>query len=102
MAMLSLAPKHAPDGAASVAQEAQSERLAGLLLEVARCVNKDVAAALPSRLDGDPRLEAMRSLLIEREREALAKLQQKFDDPEQFAEAVGAVLASAFELAGAR
>jgi OOP family OmpA-OmpF porin len=102
MAILPFAARPAPDGVGPSADDAQSHRLAGLLLEVARCVNKDVAAAVPTHLDGDPRLEAMRSLLIEREREALAKLQQKFDDPEQFAEAVGAVLASAFELAGSR
>ena len=57
---------------------------------------------LPSRLDGDPRLEALRSVLLEQERAALAALQQKFDDPQQFAEAVSAVLASAFALAETR
>ena len=57
---------------------------------------------LPSRIDEDLRLEALRSVLIEQERAALAKLQQKFDDPEQFAQAVSGVLASAFALASTR
>jgi OOP family OmpA-OmpF porin len=65
---------------------------------LARCVDPDVAATLPSRLDDDPRLEAMRGVLFEREQVALARLQQKFDDPREFADAVGAVLPAAFAL----
>ena len=60
---------------------------------MARSVDQDVAAVLPSRLDGDLRLEALRSVLLEQDRAALAALQQKFDDPRQFTEAVSAVLA---------
>jgi OOP family OmpA-OmpF porin len=92
-------PREGPDAAA---EDAQTRRLADLLLEVARCVNKDVATVLPSRLEEDLRLEALRSVLIEQERAALARLQQKFDDPQQFAQAVGGVLAAAFEVAGMR
>jgi OOP family OmpA-OmpF porin len=102
MAVVSLATKPPADGENAAPEALQSKRLAALLLEVARSMDKDVAAVLPSRLDADPRLEAMRSVLIEQERTALARLQQKIDDPQQFAEAISAVLATAFELSGIR
>lgn len=95
-ARLSLAATRVPGGAS---EEDPNARLAALLLELARCVDPDVAARLPSRLDDDPRLEAMRGVLFEREQVALARLQQKFDDPREFADAVGAVLPAAFALA---
>ena len=101
-ARLVLATSQPREGANAAADDAQTKRLADLLLEVARCVNNDVASVLPSRIDEDLRLEALRSVLIEQERAALAKLQQKFDDPEQFAQAVSGVLASAFALASTR
>jgi OOP family OmpA-OmpF porin len=97
-----LAASQPREGTNAAADDAQTKRLADLLLEVARCVNKDVATVLPSRLEEDLRLEALRSVLIEQERAALARLQQKFDDPQQFAQAVGGVLAAAFEVAGMR
>ena len=81
--------------------DVRSKRLAVLLFEVARSLDRDLATALP-RLEGDPKLEALRSLILEEDRAAIAKLQQKFDDPRQFAEAVSSVLADAFTLAGAR
>jgi outer membrane protein OmpA-like peptidoglycan-associated protein len=81
--------------------DARQKRLAVLLFEVARSLDHDLATALP-RLEGDPKLEALRSLILEEDRAAIAKLQQKFDDPRQFAEAVSSVLADAFTLAGAR
>ncbi|MGB8538038.1 MAG: OmpA family protein [Acidobacteriaceae bacterium] len=81
--------------------DARSKRLAVLLFEVARSLDRDLATALP-RLEGDPKLEALRSLILEQDRAAIAKLQQKFDDPRQFAEAISSVLADAFALAGAR
>ncbi len=81
--------------------DARSKRLAVLLFEVARSLDRDLATALP-RLEGDPKLEALRSLILEEDRVAIAKLQQKFDDPRQFAEAVSSVLADAFTLAGSR
>ena len=81
--------------------DARSKRLAVLLFEVARSLDHDLATALP-RLEGDPKLEALRSLILEQDRAAIAKLQQKFEDPRQFAEAVSSVLADAFTLAGAR
>ena len=95
-ARLSLAASNATGG---VADDEQSRRLAGLLLELARCVDPQTAASVPSRLDIDPRLEAMRGVLLEREQVALAKLQRKFDDPNEFADAVGAVLPAAFTVA---
>jgi OOP family OmpA-OmpF porin len=101
MARLSLAAAQAREPGAAAA-DPDAKRLAGLLLEVARCVDKDLAAVLPSRLDGDPRLEALRSVLLEPERTVLERLREKVDDPQQFAEAIAAVLASAFALAGAR
>ena len=81
--------------------DARAKRLAVLLFEVARSLDHDLATALP-RLEGDPKLEALRSLILEEDRAAIAKLQQKFDDPRQFAEAISSVLADAFTLAGAR
>jgi outer membrane protein OmpA-like peptidoglycan-associated protein len=81
--------------------DARAKRLAVLLFEVARSLDHDLATALP-RLEGDPKLAALRSLILEEDRVAIAKLQQKFDDPRQFAEAVSSVLADAFTLAGAR
>jgi len=77
-------------------------RLADLLLEVARSVNRDLAAALPSRLEADPRLEALRSVLLEHDRAAFAALRRKVDDPQELAEVISAVLASAIALAEAR
>jgi OOP family OmpA-OmpF porin len=81
--------------------DARAKRLAVLLFEVARSLDHDLATALP-RLEGDPKLEALRSLILEEDRAAIAKLQQKFDDPRQLAEAVSSVLANAFTLAGAK
>jgi OOP family OmpA-OmpF porin len=95
-ARLSLAATSTP---ATEAPENPQRRLAGLLLELARCVNPEVVATIPSRLEADPRMEAMRDVLLEREQVALARLQKKFDDPEEFADAVAAVLPAAFTLA---
>src|SRR6202012_3562431 len=81
--------------------DARAKRLAVLLFEVARSLDHDLATVLP-RVEGDPKLAALRSLILEEDRAAIAKLQQKFDDPQQFAEAVSSVLADAFTLAGAR
>jgi outer membrane protein OmpA-like peptidoglycan-associated protein len=81
--------------------DARAKRLAVLLFEVARSLDHELATALP-RLEGDPKLEALRSLILEEDRAAIAKLRQKFDDPRQFAEAISSVLADAFALAGSR
>lgn len=97
-ARLSLTATSAPGSASS---EDKNTRLAGLLMELARCVDPSVAAAVPSRLDADPRLDALRGVLLEPEQAALARLQQKIDDPDEFADAVGTVLPAAFRLAAA-
>jgi outer membrane protein OmpA-like peptidoglycan-associated protein len=81
--------------------DARAKRLAVLLFEVARSLDHDLATALP-KLEGDPKLEALRSVILEQDRAAIAKLQQKFDDPQQLAEAISSVLADAFALAGSR
>ncbi|OUM02250.1 OmpA family protein [Variovorax sp. JS1663] len=75
------------------------DRLAELLLELARCIDPSVTATLPRRAGIDPRLEAMRDVLMEREQAALARLEKKLDDPQEFADAVGAVLPAAFSQA---
>ncbi|MBO9512843.1 MAG: OmpA family protein [Variovorax sp.] len=87
----------APGDAAN--EEDPGKRLAGLLLELARCVDPQVAAQIPSRLDADPRLDAMRDMLFEREQVALARLTRRIDDPGEFADAIGAVLPEAFSVA---
>ncbi|VTU23542.1 Outer membrane protein ArfA [Variovorax sp. PBS-H4] len=92
-------PLAATLGPGDASEESPNQRLAGLLLELARCVDPTVVATLPPRPAIDPRLEAMRDMLLEREQVALARLQRKFDDPKEFADAVGAVLPAAFELA---
>jgi hypothetical protein len=53
-------------------------------------------------LKGIRKLEALRSLILEQERAAIAKLQSKFDNPRQFIEAMNSVLADAFPLASER
>jgi outer membrane protein OmpA-like peptidoglycan-associated protein len=98
-ARLSLTPASAPG---SAAEQDPNSRLAGLLLELARCVDPGVAATLPSRLDSDPRLEALRGVLLQREQVALARLERKLDDPQEFADAVSAVLPAAFARATAQ
>lgn len=102
MAPPSLTPADTLDLTSVRPAGAGTRRLADLLLEVARCVDRDVAAVLPSPLEGDPRLEALRTVLLERERAALARLEGKLDDPERFAEEVSSVLAQAFAIAGSR
>jgi outer membrane protein OmpA-like peptidoglycan-associated protein len=81
---------------------ADRKLLANLLLEVARSVDKELAARVPSALVADPRVEALRHILLEPEQAALAKLQQKFDDPEQLAAAIAAVLPAAIVRAAAQ
>jgi OOP family OmpA-OmpF porin len=102
MSSLSVAARETSSAVDKLPDDARARRLADLLLEVARSVDRDLASVLPSRLEEDPRLAAVRSVLLEQDRAAFARLQQKVDDPQQFAEAIGAVLASAFALAGSR
>jgi hypothetical protein len=76
--------------------------LAALLIEVARSINQDLAAKVPSYLAADPRLEEVRHILLGREQALLDRLRQQFDDPEQFALAVSQVLPAAIVQAAAR
>jgi len=71
MSSLSLSARDTPDMADTPIDEARIKRLADLLLEVARSVDPDVAASVPSNFEGDPRLEALRSVLLEQDRAAL-------------------------------
>jgi OOP family OmpA-OmpF porin len=77
-------------------------RLAGLLFELARAINRDFAAKVPSVLPADPRLAELRSILMGREQALLARLVRRLDDPEQLAAAVSQVLPSAIVQATAR
>src|SRR5438309_1520170 len=101
MSSLSLS-RDASDEVDEPVDEARVRRLADLLLAVARTVDPELASAVPSNLESDPRLEALRTVLLDDDRAAFARLRQKVDDPQEFAEAVSAVLASAFALAASR
>ncbi|MGH9906665.1 MAG: OmpA family protein, partial [Pyrinomonadaceae bacterium] len=72
------------------------------MIELARSLNRDLAAKVPSPLAADPRLEEMRNILFGREQALLNRLQQQLDDPEQFALSVSQVLPAAFGQAAAR
>jgi outer membrane protein OmpA-like peptidoglycan-associated protein len=78
------------------------KRLAGLLFELARAINQDFAAKVPSLLPADPRLTELRTILMGREQALLARLAGRLDDPEQLAAAVSEVLPSAILQAAAR
>jgi len=102
MSSLSLSARPTSDLPDAQVDDARIRRLADLLLAVARTVDPEVSAEVPSSFEGDPRLEALRTVLLEQDRAAFARLRQKVDDPQEFAEAVRAVLASAFALAASR
>jgi OOP family OmpA-OmpF porin len=78
------------------------KRLAGLLFELARAINQDFAAKVPSLLPADPRLAELRTILMGREQALLARLARRLDDPEQLAAAVSQILPSAILQAAAR
>jgi OOP family OmpA-OmpF porin len=82
--------------------KADRKLLSALLIELARSLNQDVAAKVPSLLAADPRLEEMRHILFGRERALLERLQQQLDDPEQLALSVSQILPQAFGQAVAR
>ena len=90
------------DVADAMVDAERKERLASLLLEVARAIDPDVATVLPRQLDSDPRLDAVKSVLLRYELDVLDHLHHKIDDPEQLAEAVSAVLPQAISLSGTR
>jgi outer membrane protein OmpA-like peptidoglycan-associated protein len=69
--------------------------LAGLLAEVARNLEPGSSAQPNGVRPIDPRLEQLRSLLLGREIEVLARLSEVVEDPEQLAAAVGRILPTA-------
>jgi outer membrane protein OmpA-like peptidoglycan-associated protein len=69
--------------------------LAGLLLEIAQSLKPEVMRQPNGVRPGDLRLEQLRTLLLGREIEVLARLSDVVDDPERLARAVGRVLPSA-------
>ncbi len=91
-----------PDATAAPTDADRNERLASLLLEVARAIDPDVARVLPQQVEVDPRMDAVKSVLLQNELNVLEHLQQTVDDPEQLAEAVSTVLPNAVALSGAR
>ena len=82
-----------PRGSASDVDEQapNGDRLANLLLGIARYVDP---AAAPANLapGSDPSLDALRHILLDRELQVLARVRQTLDDPERLAKAVGEVL----------
>jgi OOP family OmpA-OmpF porin len=76
--------------------------LAALLLELARSLNRDVAANVPSFLGSDPRLAELRHIVLGREQAVLARLQHTIEDPAHFAAAVSEILPAAILEAAAR
>jgi outer membrane protein OmpA-like peptidoglycan-associated protein len=69
--------------------------LAGLLAEVARHLEPSSCAPPVGVRPIDPRLEQLRSLLLGREIEVLARLSEVVEDPEQLAAVVGRILPTA-------
>src|SRR5215468_9334471 len=97
--MAAISPSDAADTAADADR---NERLASLLLEVARAIDPDVARVLPRQVEADPRIDAVKSVMLRDELNVLDHLQQTVDDPELLAEAVSTVLPQAVTLSGAR
>lgn len=91
-----------PFDGSEVADPDRNQRLADLLLEVARTLDPGVATVLPSRLAEDPRLDAVRGVLLQKQLDVLARLQHTFDDPEKLAAAISMILPHALALSGAR
>jgi len=77
------------------------ERLASLLIGIARYVDPLSAPSAPAP-SGDPSLDAVRHILLDRELEILARLRATLDDPERLAAAVSDVLSLAVQRAAAR
>ncbi len=82
--------------------KAQRELLAGLCLEAAKSLNRDLAAHLPGEGALDPRLSELRRILLGREQAILARLEQRLENPEELAAAVSHILPSAILQAAAR
>lgn len=78
--------------------EINRKALAGLLVELARNVEPELCAQPTDLPRVDPRLEQLRTLLLGREIEVLARLRELVEEPEQLAAAVGRVLPTAIAL----
>ena len=91
-----------PDATDAPTEAERNERLASLLLEVARAIDPDIARVLPQQVEVDPRMDAVKSVLLQNELNVLEHLDQTVNDPEQLAEAVSNVLPNAVTLSGAR
>lgn len=91
-----------PDATDAPSEAERNERLASLLLEVARAIDPDVARVLPQQVEVDPRMDAVKSVLLQNELNVLEHLDNTVNDPEQLAEAISTVLPNAVALSGAR
>ena len=69
--------------------------LASLLVEIAQSLKPELRAQQNGVRPGDVQLEQLRTLLVGREIETLARLAGVMDDPERLAAAIGRVLPSA-------
>ncbi|TIW85418.1 MAG: OmpA family protein, partial [Mesorhizobium sp.] len=88
-------PISLPKKAASNDTGIDREALAKLLVEIARNVDPDYRAQFESVPTADPRMEALRQLLVGREISELSRVTDLLDEPAQLATAVGGVLPSA-------
>ncbi len=82
-------------------QTPNPDRLANLLIGIARYVDPATAPSIPAP-SGDPSLDAVRHILLDRELQVLARLRRTLDEPERLAAAVGDVLSLAVQRAAAR
>jgi OOP family OmpA-OmpF porin len=82
-------------------QTPNGDRLASLLIGIARYVDPESAPNIPA-LSGDPSLDALRHILLDRELAVLARLRKTIDDPERLAAAVSDVLSMAVQRAAGR
>jgi OOP family OmpA-OmpF porin len=82
-------------------QTPNGDRLASLLIGIARYVDPVTAPGLPAP-SGDPSLDAVRHILLDRELQVLARLRRTIDDPERLAATVSEVLSLAVQRAAAR
>ena len=90
------------DSREAAADPERNQRLSDLLLEVARALDPGVATTLPSRLEEDPRLDAVRGVLLQKQLDVLSRLQHTLDDPERLAALISEILPHALALSGAR
>ena len=91
-----------PSDVDDAAEADRRQRLSDLLLEVARALDPNVATVLPRQLEADPRLDAVKSVLLRNELDVLEHLQHTVDDPAQLADTVSRVLPHAVTLSGER